>query len=658
MEITSKWDNFIKEVGNLIFFWIVGILFFTIYRTLFIIIYSKALGNEVSLLDYLETFYMGFRFDCTAVGYFLAVPALCTLALSPFGLFTFIRRMRVVWQYLFVILSVVICVITLNYYYEYNDQFNMFLFLGIYDDQSAILQTIWDYYHPLLNISACIFFSILGIYIFSRFANKNRLANWLSKIKGLFPKILLVTALIACIIFTLRGSIIRRPATRVKAVVTRNNLLNKTIINPYRSFIYAYSDFKKVNQVKGSNPYGDNWDSFEEQTVSSTIMKKAAGDTIQKPKQIFLVIMESYCSWSLMDKYSSLGVANNLSEIAKEGTCFLNFLPSYNATIYAYTTTTTSIPHAGINISRLATNSDAYASSIFNQFKKLGYKTNFFYGGSYGWENIGMLTEHLGCENVYTFSEDNDGEGVGIWGLDDDRLFDVVLEKINPEEYTFNLILTVSNHTPYHVDVYGKGYKYNSEKDLPEDAQKLYGTGMNLRELGHIWYGDWAIGQFMDVAKTKYPDALFSFTGDHYGRRFITSNPNLYETSTVPFILYGKNIPAQKLETPGSHMDIIPTLIELVAPKDFTYYSFGTSMFEPNKKIGIGYEKVVNNDSLYYMPIEGDISSINLKDFKETNLANMKDQKQYNDMLRLAWHYVVKGDSINTKQTKDKNATN
>ena len=66
---------------------------------------------------------------------------------------------------------------------------------------------------------------------------------------------------------------------------------------------------------------------------------------------------------------------------------------------------------------------------------------------------------------------------------------------------------------------------------------------------------------------------VFTFTGDHFGRKFINHKPNLYEKSSVPFIMYGKNIPKEISEVPGSHIDIMPTLIEMVAPKDFKYFT-------------------------------------------------------------------------------------
>lgn len=648
----NKWDSFVKEISNLIFFWIYGIVFFAIFRAVFIAIYNKELGDNVPIIEYWKTFQMGFKFDCTAVAYFLLIPLVCTLLLSYFNYFDIIRRVRIVCQYLFVILSTIICVITLNYYLEYNQQFNNFVFLGIYDDQKAIFETIIDYYHPILNTIAIIIVSTISLVLFRKLETGLIIYKQLIKITQTPGKLVFILLIVGLFICSLRGAMFSKNASRKWAAVTTSNFLNKTIINPYRSFKYAYEDYKELTYIDGKNPFGENLcETYPNQrAVSEIIVKKTSGNMIEKPKQIFMIIMESYDSWPLLDKYASFGIANNLREIASKGTHFTNFLPAYAATFYAYSTISSSVPYCGINTSQIATTHEPYISSIFTQFKELGYKTNMFYGGFMTWSNLGPFTDRLGCDAMYSGANIEDKSVVSPWGAEDEELFDLILKHVDPNEYTFNLVLTSSYHTPFPIDVYSKGFKYKSIEDLPTEAQQYYSSAMTFVEMGHLWYGDWAIGRFMADAEQRYPDALYGFTGDHYGRQFINHSPNLYETSSVPFILYGKNIPVQRLNTPGGHDDILPTLIELIAPEDFIYYSFGTSMFDENKEIGIGFEKVIDRDSLFYSPKDAPIRSIGLKDFGEKEIKKMKYEKQYNDHMKLAWHYTVKGDSLKLNQ--------
>ena len=169
---------------------------------------------------------------------------------------------------------------------------------------------------------------------------------------------------------------------------------------------------------------------------------------------------------------------------------------------------------------------------------------------------------------------------------------------------------------------------------------------MTINELGHLWYGDKAIGEFVLKAKDKYKDGVFTFTGDHFGRKFINHKPNLYEKSSVPFIMYGKNIPKEISEVPGSHIDIMPTLIEMVAPKDFKYYSFGTSLLSRDKKDAIAYRKYIDGINLYSFPKDEKPVNYNLKTAQEAQLSNNNIEKKHNKLMFLAWNYTMKGDEI------------
>lgn len=644
---SKKWEGFVREIANLIFFWFTGVIFFFLFRAIFIFIYSKELGESLPVSEFVSTFFMGFRFDCTAVAYFMLIPLVATLSLSYFGKFDLIRKIRIVCQYLFVILSTLICLITINYYKEFNDQFNNFVFLGLEDDKQAILTTIIEYYNPLLNVFLLVLISVVYLLLFKFFEKKETIFKLLNKIQKKYARAIFVVLLLYFFFGCIRGTLTHPPAMRKWAGVSIDPFLNRTIINPYRSLKYAYVDFQDLNTISGSNPFEDNIQTVcDAETVSQVIAKKAPGASIEKPKQIFLVIMESYDAWPLMEKYQPFGFSKRLSEIANKGVHFSNFLPSYQATFYAYGTITGGIPYNGINISQLGTMTDPYVTSIFTQFKELGYKTNMFYGGLLSWENIGDFTTHMGCDKIYSGADAGGKSESGAWGIEDEALFNLVVEKINPDEYTFNVILTSSYHGPYSVDVDSKGFMYQSVDQFPEEVKKYHDGRMNLREMGHLWYGDWAIGGFVDKAEAKYENSLFAFTGDHFGRRFINHSPNLYERSAVPFIIYGKNIEPDKNMTPGSHVDIAPTLVEMIAPEGFDYYSFGESMYTPNKKYGIGFEKVIDSLSLYHTPKEAKVAKINLADFSEEELDAMEYQEPYNKLMGLSWHYIVRGDSL------------
>jgi len=455
-------------------------------------------------------------------------------------------------------------------------------------------------------------------------------------------------------VFGIRGSVSSIPILQQYSGISNDVFLNKTIINPYRSLMYAVHDFNKVNLLSDKNPYMDSKlfkATFPQDKVTDVLLKTAKGDTIEKPKQIFIVVMESYDSWPLMDKYLPFNFSSNLNTIAKNGTHFTHFLPAGNTTIDSFGAIMTNVPNCGINLSHVGTVNDPFESSIFTQFKKLGYETNFYYGGYLSWENIGELSKYQGLDRIFSGVEAGGKTDTGGWGIEDEKLFGLVMKHTDKNKNSLNIILTTSYHAPYTVDLEAKGFPYKSTDDFPAAVKKYYDGAMTLKELGHLWYGDKALGDFVKKAEKTYTKSLFTFTGDHFGRKFINSKPNLYEKSSVGFIMYGKSIPKAVNTTPGSHIDIMPTLIEMIAPKGFQYYSFGESMFTKGKNEAISYDKMIEGNDLYYFPKGANIEKMDLTNFKATNLKRSKlEEDKHNKLMALAWYYTMKGNQLKSKK--------
>jgi hypothetical protein len=649
MTIELKRKKFLKELSNLIFFWFFGVVFFTTFRLIFIAIFRQKIQHEVGFSEILDVLLMGFRFDCTAVAYFLLLPFLLLLILAPFNQYRIIGITRKVHQIIFIILSTLICVITVNYFKEYGDQFNHFLFLALYDDKKAVMNTILVDFHPILNSLIIILTVIVGLLVFRFFQEKKNIYQIFKKIRFKRSKYFFALLIVVLFIFGIRGSFSTIPVLREYSGISKDNFLNKTIINPFRSLKYAIKDFNRLNNLGDKNPYMDEKlfkATFPQDKVTDVVKKMAQGATIEKPKQIFLVIMESYDSWPLMDKYLPFNFSTQLNNIAQNGTHFSHFLAAGNTTIDSFGALMTNVPNCGINLSHIGTANAPFETSIFTQFKKLGYETNFYYGGFLSWENIGDLSKYYGVDRIYSGVDAGGKTDTGGWGIEDEKLFNLVMQHTDKNKYSLNIILTTSYHAPYTVDLEAKGFPYKTPLDFPAAMKKYYDGAMNMKELGHLWYGDKAIGNFVKNAQKQFTSSIFNFTGDHFGRKFINSKPNLYEKSSVAYIMYGKSIPKSLNLTPGSHIDIMPTLIEMIAPKGFEYYSFGESMFTQGKNEGIAFDKMIEGNDLYYFPKGANVEEIDLTTFKETHSKKNKLEMKHNKLMALAWYYTMKGNDL------------
>ena len=651
MNLKSK-TNLISEYCNLIFFWFLAVSFFSLFRVFFVLINIFDIESSLKISEYFKAFFMGFRFDNTVISYFILLPLLSAFILIPFDKVNLVIKTRLLFQKIFVVTSVFITVITLNFYEEYEDQFNHFLFVGLYDDRQAVFQSILREYHPILNAFLIVFLIWFLLKVFNYYEKRNKIYSIVTSM-NFKNRDLTISILILILFFgSIRGSFTKYPARRFYASVTSDDFINKTILNPFKSLENAITDFKEINKTYDKNPFGPIPLSISKNhlTINEVLKKKVGLELIEtKPKQVFLIIMESYDSWPLMEKYTDLKISTRLSDIQQKGIRFVNFLPSSSSTMNSFGSIITNVPYFGKNIGLIGSNK-SFPSSIFEQFKTLGYQTNFFYGGYLSWQNINKFTQKQGADNIYGAGDINAEKGV--WGVDDESLFEAVLKEVDTTKNSLNVILTLSYHPPYEVDVYAEGFQHNSLDDLGEKYNSIYEKGeISLNALGHLWYADKALGDFVSKAENKYSSPLFAFTGDHYGRKFINRSPTLYEKSSVPFILYGKSITVQSglVYSPGSHIDITPTLLELIAPPGHTYYSFGNSLLKKSgkNKIGISFNKTIDASQVLAFSKDYGIKRQALPNYKYTKVEeSSKIKKKHDSLMSLAWHYIIKGDTI------------
>jgi len=649
---TKNKTNLISEFSNLLFFWVLAVLFFSLFRLSFILLYHSDINSSLKILEFIKGFFMGFRFDITVISYFLIVPLLSTYIFIPLNRINLVIKIRLLFQKIFVFSSVIISIITLSYYKEYKEQFNHFLFMGLYDDKKSVIQSIISDYNPVGNGIIIIVLIYLLLKTFSFFENKNKIYTFINSFKFKYRDLAFSILVLILFLGSIRASFTEFPVRRFYASVTSDDFINKTIINPFRSFSYAISDYKELNKSFGKNPFGPISSSIttKHKSVKEVLKKNTLSGSLQvKPKQVFLIVMESYDSWPLMNKYKDLNVSSRLRNIQNKGIRFVNFLPASNTTMNSFGSIITNIPYSGVNISKIGA-TKSFPSSIFNQFKTLGYQTNFFYGGYLSWQNIKNFVKKQGADNIFGAGSMN--ASMGIWGVDDEYLFNNVLKKVDTTKNSLNIILTMSYHSPYEVDIYSKGFQYKSVAELPKKLKSIYDKDkLPLKTLGHLWYADKALGDFVAKAENKYSNALFAFTGDHYGRKFINGSPTFYERSSVPFILYGKSVAEnpKRILTPGSHIDIAPTLIELVAPPNHTYYSFGNSLLKKNTEnaIGIGYNKAIDITKILEFSKNYGIKKQSINHNKLTNKNILRNKKKHDSLMSLAWYYITRGDSIN-----------
>ncbi|MDR1233135.1 MAG: sulfatase-like hydrolase/transferase [Puniceicoccales bacterium] len=483
---------------------------------------------------------------------------------------------------LFTCITVTLALIEIGYFKEYNDRFNFWVFNFLFDDQKAILSTIRKSYN-LLGISVILIVVSVGLTFFyrklvSRVTLEKHRSAWAMSVCALLMGIFFIAAA--------RGSVSRRPLQQIDAAVTGNKFLNKCVPNAYYAMYFAWKDFLHSNDIKCIQK------SCSQEHVQAALMlldsptndidrfisHSANGAKLsRKPKHIFLIVMESQDNWPFLPENDDLNLCPNLSRLAKEGLYFKNFVPTGQGTMSAIAVQMCNYPNMGFLINCSENGLRNCELSVGSLFQRLGYGTSFYYAGYLSWQRIDRFAPIHGYQHCYGGDVMGTYEG-NEWGVNDKDLFAFVERNFSPDTDSFNLILTASNHPPYSVDLVAEG--------VPLKHIAKFIDGQRVKYLGHAWYADRSVGNFIDAIEKLTNDALFVITGDHFSRKHRRSQFSLFDEWTVPLIICGKNFNGElkRYSThTGSQIDIVRTIVELVAEKGFTYASFGKDLLSDDE---------------------------------------------------------------------------
>lgn len=608
---------------------------------------------------------VGLRFDMMVAAY-LATPALlCWLASLCFPRRTkLLLKTGVVASLTLGLLLILTEIINFGFFCEYRDQFNVWVLGLVNDDAQAVGQTILNDYHWGRYLCAIVLLFAAWTFFFKRAARK--VFQAVAQLRKT-PKtgiIFILIAIVTGIIFY-RGGIDRRPPRMRDAAPCETEIVNHLVLNPVYALKHVLVDLWRISN-SGQKPefvrdvreqakllYGDK--AASARTIDELILTRneRLNPEAPAPKQVFLVVMESYDRWPMLEKYSALGLSDTLIALEKAGASSPNFAPSTSGTMTSLSSILSGIPFVDCAQNHRPRGNVALPTATAEIFKRLGYKTRFAYSGYGLWQRVENYARQQGFDEIVLGSDvpDCPAEYKGEWGVPDGFLFSH-LEKIaeaDGDTPVFTLILTASNHPPYNLPLEKLGHE---QVRLSADLEKICSGPADINTLSHFKYTDRELGKFIGKITKRHPGAVFALTGDHFSRKFLNEHPTLSESRQVPFVIAGSGIPAGTELPFGTHMDMVPTLLALCAPDGFEYSSFGTNLFSKSareRRCAFGDYLIVHARGGFVY--NGNSSAAKRAEIhygqavSEEDAARMKAEI---DALRaLAWTYFEKGSELN-----------
>lgn len=346
----------------------------------------------------------------------------------------------------------------------------------------------------------------------------------------------------------------------------RNNRLD------YRRFYVTGNDHDLSARLKKEIITDDR----QPQTADYDIGRYIKTQGSAKKLNVMLITVESLSAKYLTRFGQIHDITPFMDKWFQQGMLFTQVYATGTRTTRGLEAITLSIPPTpGRSIVKRPDNSHMY--SLGKVFGDLGYDTAFLYGGRGFFDNMNAFFGGNGYRIVDEPCLDSEEITFkNAWGVCDEDIFNRAIREANRTYTTgkpfFFHIMTTSNHQPF---------------TFPEgkiDLTPGEGRGGSGR-LGGVKYTDYALGRLMNQAKKQpwFDDTVFIVVADHCaGSAGKVGLP--VKRYHIPLFIYSpRHIPACRIDSLASQMDLAPTLLALLNVSYQSYF-FGKNILAPDFK--------------------------------------------------------------------------
>lgn len=339
------------------------------------------------------------------------------------------------------------------------------------------------------------------------------------------------------------------------------------------------------------------WDTLDNPLYA--FQREAKGARITKPKHIFLIVGESIPQWTMDPLYMPFNICPGLRAFAADSHTvgISNFLPAGNVSRPSISSLMCGIYDGGMELNEKESFwHHTLPTALPHQIKKLGYQTIYWYGGNSSSGNFTKYGKAQGFDRIENATDFCGPDAPQTWlGVYDHVFLEKTAELINNiDESTFHFVYTTTNHGPYKLS--DKPIDFDAHRDLPGVSEDILNRKKDNEGLAIYKYSDKAIFDFVERMKEKFPDSLFIVTGDHSSliwrginnTSFLQRDYTVRERFNTVFYMQHPELSKNTISASiGTHLNIMPTIIEAVAPKGFTYYSALPSLFEDQPPVHV-----------------------------------------------------------------------
>ncbi len=345
----------------------------------------------------------------------------------------------------------------------------------------------------------------------------------------------------------------------------------------FRDFCMTYGVYDRLHQIENSDTIAelDTWYAERETDPDNEWTGVYAG------KNLLLIQLEAIDTWMINEEFMP-----NLYEIQQKSLDFVqHYTPLY---LDAGTFNTEMIVNTGFVSPFTGSTSSMYSHNTYPEtLAKLlvqeGYTANSFHRSSGDIYNRAEIHENWGYSHYYS------GQEMGIKSKDLD--FDTQLLKaydtMTAEKPFLSFIITYSAHGPYVDSAVSEKYYNFAAQRLPKDTDEML-----IHAFAHAYETDQMIGQIYERLDKDglLENTVLVFYGDHYNYytlsdEIVMAQKDVWDKNLItrtPFFICEKHTQPQKIEKVTSHIDVLPTLVNLFGLDTDGRYYVGNDAFSEN----------------------------------------------------------------------------
>ncbi|GAA7422095.1 LTA synthase family protein [Helicobacter pylori] len=637
--------------------------------------YKHALKNPI-FDEIIKTLFNGARYDNRVVSSL----AILFIIIGLLGLFAPKRQTKMlnVMAYFSIAIILFLNIANIVYYGIYGNVFDENLLEFLHEDTLTILKMSGEY--PIFSgFSLFVILSVFISLIYSKLQNalfKPKNVDQATRNKPLKTFILFALFSLTQMFYINAQLSFVGASLDLSIEPAKDPFLMKITPGAFRNLYLLARNYRQSHNLKFSDfakgsplEVAKNYFNLKENSSNNLyelLSQASHNNSNQTIQHVFYIVSESLSSWHFDQKFDAIGLTSALQDLVKKEHAYMlsAFIESAPRTVKSLDVQITGLPY--INDNNLVNSGvilPSFPMAIGNIMKTLGYRNNFYYGGSGIWNKLTSFTKKQGFHALYfnnyllefaknkTYPKPIESN----WGVHDNILFDYILENTNPNEKTFSMVMTLSNHAIKNVNLKAFNVPLEKIQKFVEKTPKAENLP-DANSLGHIYWYDKVVVNFIKKASQKFPNSLFIITGDHFDRSYEYAKNDLYVIKSVPLILYAPTLKPEKISQVGSHLDIAPTIVELVAPKGFQFVSFGKPLFSNNTTnlpshpdYALGYEAIATKD-YFYNPSLGlrylNESHKEQKDKQNDKIEASKFYQQLESLKALSYYLLYHGANL------------